>query len=121
MTLRDWHVLTGWVLVLSNAAVGAWATAAHWLEPLRKRALWWSVIAAEVVIFVQAILGVTYQNVDDIEPQGLHRLYGFSGIVAVGILYSYWSTNDYVKQNQYLVYGLGSFFMMGLGIRAMLL
>ncbi len=121
MSLRDWHVLAGWVLVLSNAAVGAWATAAHWLEPLRKRALWWAVVAAEVTIFVQAIVGVVFQNVEDIEPADLHALYGFSGLVAVGILYSYWSTNQYVKEHQHLVYGLGSFFLMGLGIRAMLL
>ena len=42
-----------------------------------------------------------------------------STIVAVGILYSY-RGSPFVKDKRYLLYGLGSLFIMGLGIRAMI-
>jgi hypothetical protein len=42
--------------------------------------------------------------------------YGFLGIIAVGILYSY---RPQVQQWRYLLYGFGGLFIMGLGIRAM--
>ena len=45
-------------------------------------------------------------------------LYGFSAIIAIAILYGYRSTSDWVRDRQYLVYGLGSLFIMGLGIRS---
>ena len=48
------------------------------------------------------------------------RSYGFSAIVAVAILYSY-RGSPFIKDKQYLLYGLGSLFIMGLGIRALYL
>ena len=44
-------------------------------------------------------------------------MYGFSAIIAVGILYSY-RTSPFMKGKQYLLYGLGCLFIMGLGLRA---
>ena len=35
-------------------------------------------------------------------------------------LYSYRTTSPWVRDRMYLVYGFGSLFLMGLGIRAML-
>jgi hypothetical protein len=48
----------------------------------------------------------------------MHALYGFSAIIAVGIIYSY---RNQMKHRLYLLYGLGSLFIMGLGLRAMVL
>jgi hypothetical protein len=56
----------------------------------------------------------------DVELEQFHALYGFSAIVAVGILYSY-RTSPFIKDKVYLLYGLGSLFIMGLGIRELYL
>ncbi|MGH9136958.1 MAG: hypothetical protein ACRD0G_07905 [Acidimicrobiales bacterium] len=117
--MRGFHAGFAWVVVVSNALAGVWTTAAHQWTTLRRRSLWWFVAAAEVTIFAQAVIGVVLQTGEDIEPPQFHLLYGFSGLIAVGILYSYRSTSAWVRQHQYLVYGLGSFFLMGLAIRAM--
>lgn len=120
MTLREIHHALAWFLILSNAAVGVWAFAAQYVPVLRVRPLWWSIGVAELSAFVIAIVGVLMVNRDGIELDQFHALYGFSAIVAVGILYSY-RGSPFVKDKLYLLYGLGSLFIMGLGIRAMYL
>jgi hypothetical protein len=99
---------------------GLWALSAHWLPSLRSRALWWYTIIAEVAIFVQVSLGVALLNVEKIDPPQFHLLYGFAGIIAVGIIYSYKTSSPWVRERIYLIYGVTGFFLMGLGIRAML-
>jgi hypothetical protein len=49
-------------------------------------------------------------------PQ-FHMFYGFVAIIAVGIIYSY---RAQLRHRIYLLYGLGGLFVMGLGIRALL-
>lgn len=120
MTLRDVHEAWGWVLTLSNAAVGGWALAAFRWPALHRRALWWCVAFAQVTILVQAFVGVAMASRYDIELPQMHALYGFSGIAAVGILYSY-RTSHFMKGKELLLYGFGCLFIMGLGIRAMIL
>ena len=121
MTWREAHEIGAWVLMGTNATVGAWCIGAHYLEALRHRAIWVAVIVAQVLVFVQVTLGVILMNVEDLEPPDLHVLYGFSAIVAVAILYGYRSTSEWVKEREFLVYGLGSLFIMGLGIRELFL
>ena len=116
--MLDVHEAFAWFVVVSNAVVGLWALGAHWLEPLRVRALWWCTVVAEVSIFVQVALGVAVQNTEDIEPPQMHTFYGFVAIIAVGLIYSY---RQQVKPYRYLLYGGGGLFLMGLGIRAMVL
>jgi hypothetical protein len=120
LLLRDLHVGFAWVVIFGNALAGIWALGAHWAEALRTRSLWWYVVVAEVTIFVQVAFGVGLVAGEGIDPPQFHLFYGFVAIIAVGILYSYRSTSPWVRQHQYLVYGLGSFFLMGLGIRALL-
>jgi hypothetical protein len=120
VTLYDLHDTLAWFLVLSNAAVGAWALAAQWVPSLRVKVMWWAIIAAELSAFAIAVVGVLIVNRYDIELDSFHALYGFSTIVAVGILYSY-RGSPFVKDKLYMMYGLGSLFIMGLGIRAMYL
>lgn len=47
-----------------------------------------------------------------------HVFYGFIAIAAVAIIYAY---RVELRRYRYLLYGLGGFFLMGLGIRAMIL
>ena len=119
-SLLDLHRSVAWFLILSNAAVGAWALAAYWVPVLRLRVMWWCIGVAELSAFAMAIIGTLMVNRYDIELDQFHALYGFSTIVAVGILYSY-RTSPFVKDKQHLLYGLGSLFIMGLGLRAMYL
>ena len=118
--LFDAHRAFGWFLIGANAFVGCWAVAAQYVRPLRVRPLWWFVIVAQLTPFVSAILGVLLVTRYDVELDQFHALYGFSAIVAVGILYSY-RGSPFIKDKQYLLYGLGSLFIMGLGIRALFL
>jgi hypothetical protein len=115
--LLDLHEGWAWFVVIGNALAGLWALTAHWVESLRVRALWWFTLAAELTIFVQVGLGVALVAGEGIEPPQFHMFYGFVAIVAVGIIYSYRSQ---LEKWQYLLYGLGGLFLMGLGIRAML-
>lgn len=114
----DIHVVWAWFVVIGNAAVGLWSLGAHWMPALRVRALWWAVIAAEVAIAVQVILGVVLVAGEGVEAPEFHMFYGFIALISVAILYSY---RTQVKAWLYLLYGFGSLFLMGLGIRAMLL
>jgi hypothetical protein len=116
----DWHRRLAWVLIGVNAAAGAWALAAYRWPRLRSRALWALVVVAQLTPFVQAILGVVLVTRDDRELDDFHALYGFSAIIAVGILYSY-RTSPFVKGKEYLLYGFGCLFIMGLGIRELYL
>ncbi|MFN8052950.1 MAG: hypothetical protein U0Q22_16005 [Acidimicrobiales bacterium] len=118
MTLRDVHADWAWVVILSNAAAGLWAIGAHWLAPLRARALWWFVVAAEGSIFVQVGLGVWLMAVQHVTPPQFHTFYGFVTLVFVAIFFAY---RNQLRANLYLLYGLGSLFLMGMGIRAMIL
>ena len=115
--LLEIHTGWAWVVILSNGLAGLWALGAHWLVPLRTRALWWFTVLAELTVFVQVGLGVGLVAGQKIEAPKFHMFYGFVAIIAVGILYSY---RFQMRHRLYLLYGLGSLFIMGLGIRALL-
>ena len=117
LTLRDLHVAWAWIVICSNALAGLWALGASRFPGLRLRALWWFTVAAEVAIFVQVALGVASMQVDDLEPAQFHMFYGFVAIFAVAIIYSY---RQQMQHRLYLLYGFGGLFLMGLGIRALL-
>jgi hypothetical protein len=115
VTLRQLHADFAWVVVFTNAAVGAWALGAHWFEPLRTRALWPATIVAELTIVVQVVLGVAIVVVDDYEVEPFHAFYGFVALATIGIVYSY---RHQLRAHLYLLYGLGGLFLMGLALRA---
>jgi len=107
-------------VVLSHAVVGAWALAANHLPTLRVRALWIATVAAQVLVFVQIVLGVLamQQLPDGVEVADLHMFYGFLCIVSIGIIVSY---RQQLEAHRYLLYGFGGLWIMGLAIRAMTL
>ena len=118
MTLADAHAAVAWVLIVSNGLVGLWVVSAHWLASARSPLMWWAVGVAWVIVFVEVLLGVAVQRVNGVSAPALHALYGFSALIAVGIVYSY---AKQMPDRRYLLYGLGSLFIMGLGIREMFL
>ena len=115
--LLDIHQSFAWFVIIGNALAGAWALAANWVESLRTRALWLFVGIAEGSVFVQVALGVGMVAGQGIKAPKFHMFYGFVAIIAVGIIYSY---RNQLAHKKYLLYGLGGLFIMGLGIRAMI-
>lgn len=111
------HANWAWVVIVGNGLAGAWALAAHKVVSLRTRALWWFTGLAQVAVFVQVILGVVMVSRDKLEFPQFHAFYGFVSIIAVAVIYSY---RMQLKGRTYLLYGFGGLFLMGLGIRAML-
>ena len=115
--IRDLHNLTSWVFIVSNGAVGVWALAAHVEPRLRHRVGWGAVIVAELIVVAQVILGVMLQVSEDLDGDR-HQLYAFTAFASVGIIFAY---RNEMKDRPYLLYGLGSLWLMGLGIRAVFL
>jgi hypothetical protein len=113
--VHDWF---SWVVIVSNALVGLWALAAHRRQRLRGRLLWASTAVAHATVFVQAGLGSWLIAREGREAPDLHALYGFSALVAVGIAYSY---RQQLRDHVFLLYGCTGLFLMGLGIRAVIL
>ena len=111
------HEILAWVLVFVAAGAGAWATAAHWVEPLRVAPMWWAQHVMHTLVVVQVALGSVRVGFSDIDADGTHMFYGFLCFVAVGMIIGY----RHLSQYKYLLYGLGGLFIMGLAIRAMLL
>jgi hypothetical protein len=104
-------------VIIGNGLAGAWALGANWLESLRMRALWWFTGIVEVAVFVQVALGVSLVAGEKLQAPQFHMFYGFVAIISVGIIYSYRSQ---LRHRIYMLYGLGGLFVMGLGIRALL-
>lgn len=117
LALLDIHESWAWVAIISNGLAGLWALAAHKMPQMRTRALWWYTGVAQFTVFVQVALGVTLVNKQKLEFPAFHAFYGFVAIMAIAIIYSY---RAQLKSRVYLLYGLGGLFIMGLGIRAML-
>lgn len=105
-------------MVLTNAGAGIWALLAHRLPAVRTKWLWVLTVVAQVSVAIQALLGVLVLNVDGRSVDQLHVIYGFIALASVGILYSY---RQQIMEWQYLLYGGGGLFLMGLGIRGMIL
>lgn len=117
-TTLNIHQGWAWVVIIGNGLAGLWALAANWLTPLRTRALWWFIGIAEGTVFVQVTLGAILVGRYKVPLPQFHAFYGFVTIIAVAIIYSY---RFQMKHRLYLLYGFGSLFVMGLGIRAMLI
>jgi hypothetical protein len=112
--IRTVHGVVSWIFIFGNALVGVWALAAHWRPFLRRRAGWIAIVVVELVVLAQVVLGVLLQ-VDEKLENDRHQLYGFAAFASVGIIFAY---RNEMKDRPYLLYGLGSLWLMGLGIRA---
>jgi hypothetical protein len=116
--LAGFHDWFSWVVMLANAAAGAWALGAHFRPGLRGWPLWAFIATAQGTVFAQVIVGVVLENRSGVDPGDLHRLYGFAAIAAVAIIYAY---RIQLAHRRELLYAGGCFFLAGLAIRAMIL
>ena len=118
--MRTAHEITAWLLIGVNAVAGIWCLAAHRVDALRGKAVWAVVIVGQGLAFVQALLGALLSQQEGVVLDDMHALYGFSTIVAAMILYGY-RTSPFVRGKELLLYGGGSLFIMGLGLRELVL
>ena len=116
-TLLAIHKGFSWVMIVGNGLAGVWALAAARWPSLRTRALWWFTVVVELSVFAQVAMGVGMVSGQGLNAPQFHMFYGFVAIIAVGIIYSY---RHQMRHRLYLLYGGGGLFIMGLGIRAML-
>ena len=117
--LFDIHRVGGYAAIVANLLAGVYTLVAWRVPKLRNRWLWWPTIIAEAMMLIQVFLGVLLVSVEDFEPPRFHMFYGFVAFIAIGLLYSYryvWRAANRME----LAYGLGGLFIMGLGIRALL-
>ena len=116
-TLLAIHKGFSWVMIVGNGIAGVWSLGAARWPSLRTRALWWFTIFVELTVFVQVAMGVGLVSGQGRQAPQFHMFYGFIAIIAVGVIYSY---RNQLRNHLYLLYGGGGLFIMGLGIRAML-
>jgi predicted anti-sigma-YlaC factor YlaD len=116
-TLLAIHKGFAWVVIVGNGLAGLWALGAARWPSLRTRALWWFTVFVELAVFAQVAMGVGMVAGQGLKAPQFHMFYGFVAIMAVGIIYSY---RQQLRQRLYLLYGGGGLFIMGLGIRALL-
>ena len=117
--LFDIHRAWGYAAIVANFLAGVYTLVAWRVPRLRNRWLWWPTIIAEAMMLIQVFLGVLLVSAEDYEPPRFHMFYGFVAFIAIGLLYSYryvWRAANRME----LAYGLGGLFIMGLGIRALL-
>ncbi len=114
MSLASVHTVLGWVVVVANGLVGLWALVAHWWPSARHRLLWPATAVAQTLIGVQVVLGVVFMQTSGREAPGIHQFYGFITLISVALIYSY---RPQIKRWQFLLYGFGGLFIMGLALR----
>lgn len=116
--LLELHHDGAWFIIVTNAAAGLWALAAHWWWPARRRELWWLTAVAELAVVVQVCIGVWLSTRGNLDAPQFHEFYGFVAFASVAIIYGY---RQQLEPYRHLLYGAGSLFLMGLGLRAVYL
>jgi hypothetical protein len=115
--LRRFHGDWGYVSIVANAIAGIVMFVAWRWEQYRKKWTWWVTIAAEAAILLQVLTGVVLVSSHKYTVARFHMFYGFVAFITVGLAYSY----RYQMQGRLeLLYMLVGFFLMGVGIRAVL-
>ena len=101
-----------------NGFAAIWAFVAHHYRRFQGLAFWIFTAVAQFTMFIQVCIGSWLLAQERGEITDLHALYGFSGLLAIGVAYGYHSQ---LGVRIYLLYGAAALFLMGLGIRAMVM
>ncbi|MBQ90022.1 MAG: hypothetical protein CL441_01160 [Acidimicrobiaceae bacterium] len=116
--MRDLHQTLAWAIVLGNGLAGGWALAAHRVARLRHRALWAVTGLAQVLLLAQAWAGAAIAVDEGIDVDAFHLFYGAAALLSAGVA---WGYRRQLADRVHLLYGGVGLWIMGLGIRAMVL
>ena len=117
-SFRGTHEVIEWSMVLLNAAAGIWSLQAHRNKMFRVSTLSWLTAIAQIMVLVHLFSGVALASSENIEVPKFHLLYWSAAALSVGVIYGY---RNQLENRRYLLYGFTGLFLMGLGIRSMIL
>ena len=115
---RGTHEIIEWLMVLSNAVAGIWSLQAHRNKLFRVSTLSWLTAIAQIMVLVHLFSGVALASSENIKVPKFHLLYWSAAALSVGVIYGY---RNQLESRKYLLYGFAGLFLMGLGIRSMIL
>ena len=115
---RVTHEVIEWLMVLLNGTAGVWSLLAHRNKLLRISVLSWVTAIAQIMVLAHLFSGVALASSEDLEVPKFHLLYWSAAALSVGVIYGY---RNQLDDRRYLLYGFAGLFLMGLGIRSMLL
>ena len=117
-SFRGTHEVIEWLMVLLNAAAGSWSLQAHRTKLFRVSARVWLTATAQIMVLAHLFSGVALASSENIEIPKFHLLYWSAAVLSVGVIYGY---RNQLENRRYLLYGFAGLFLMGLGIRSMIL
>ena len=117
-SFRGTHEVIEWLMVLLNAAAGIWSFQAHRTKLFRVSALVWLTATAQIMVLAHLFSGVALASSENIEIPKFHLLYWSAAVLSVGVIYGY---RNQLDNRRYLIFGFAGLFLMGLGIRSMIL
>ena len=117
-SFRGTYEVIEWLMVLLNALAGIWSFQAHRNKLFRVSALVWLTAVAQIMVLAHLFSGVALASSENIEVPKFHLLYWSAAALSVGVIYGY---RNQLENRRYLLYGFAGLFLMGLGIRSMIL
>lgn len=118
MVLTDVHCRVGLAVIFFAFALGVWGVIAFLRGMGVTGSYFGALIIGEILIIVQALIGVALVVTGHFPMDGLHFLYGVVIPLAWAAVYVY--TRGAQTKREMIIYALMSFFVMGLGIRGIM-
>jgi len=118
MFLTDLHCRVGLAVVFFAFALGVWGVLAFLRGLGVTGSYFGALIIGEILVLAQALIGVTLLLTGRFPMDGLHFLYGFLVPLSWAAVYVY--TRGAQTKREMIIYGVMSFFVMGLGIRGIM-
>ena len=104
--------------ILFAFAMGAWAAWNYFRKEGVNSNYWGALIIGEILVIGQGVIGLAMVLLGKTPADLIHFLYGV--LVALGWPAVYIYTNARATRNEAAIYALVSFFIFGLGIRAIM-
>lgn len=118
MFLTDLHCRVGLAVVFFSFALGVWGVLAFLRGLGVSGSYFGALVIGEILILAQALVGVALLLTGRFPLDGLHLLYGIVIPIAWGAVYVY--TRGAQTHREMIIYGVMSFFVMGLAIRGIM-
>ncbi len=115
-TLRRFHGDWGYIAIVLNALAGLFGLAAWKFKRIPLKWAWVAIGIREVALLIQGAVGVIMVSSHKYTAPRFHMFYGYVAFLTIGLAFSY----RQVFRGRTWLLGLLGFFLMGLGIRAIL-